>query len=169
MINAIINFAGPYRIANLKETRGMEGSGWYGVIFKGNFAVGEVADYGDGGPVHFRLLATKELEEELKAHAKEKCPMDPEIKYDLSFETFLGYLANYQFAIKKLIAKGKKKMMAVDSKCEKDLYGIHKNYYTYNIPYTEEVAKKVKAENPETIILNEELHAWEVPTLKAKK
>ncbi|HVI39616.1 MAG TPA: hypothetical protein VM577_03065 [Anaerovoracaceae bacterium] len=169
MISEIINFAGPYRIANLKETRGMEGSGWYGMLFKGSFAIGEVADYGDGGPVHFRLLSTPNMEQELKAHAKEKCPMDPELKYDLSFETFLDYLANYQFAIKKLITKSKKKMLAVDEKCQKDSYGIHQNYYTYNIPYTEEQAKKVKAQNPQTIILNEELHKWEVPTVKARR
>lgn len=169
MIKDVINFAGSYRIANLKETRGMEGSGWFGILFKGNFAVGEVADYGDGGPVFFRLLGTRSMEEELKAHAKEKCPLDPELKYDLSFETFLDNLANYQFAIKKLITKGKKKMLAVDGKCEKDECGVYKTYYTYSIPYTEEAAKQVKAKNPDTAIINEEFHLWEVPTVKARK
>jgi hypothetical protein len=64
MIEEIRKFANGYRMIGIKETTGMEGSGWLATVMKDGVVIGEAADYGDGGPVNIQLN-TKEQYAEL--------------------------------------------------------------------------------------------------------
>ena len=53
MIEAIKKFAAGYRAVGIKNTTGIEGSGWIATIMKDGKVLGEAADYGDGAAVMF--------------------------------------------------------------------------------------------------------------------
>jgi hypothetical protein len=155
MINEILQFANGYRMIGIKNITGREGSGWSATIIKDDMVIGEAADYGDGGPVNIKLN-TKEQYAQLLEYAKT-------VMIDCSCEiseSFLSELVNYEFTIKSLKTKAKKKLLVVDE-TKLDEYGISNSYSAWNFPDTVENRKYVLNKEPNTKFLNDELNIWE--------
>lgn len=162
MIDAIKAFLGGYRAAAIKETRGMEGHGFYATLFKDGKALGEIADYADGGPVNMHLT-NRDDEKALIDFAKAQYP---DVQYEAE-GSFIAALIDYELAIKKLQAKAKKALLVADE-TQLDEHGVATSYTTWNLPDTPENRAKVLAKHPATKFLNDELATWE-PLKKPRK
>ena len=109
MIEAIKKFAAGYRAVGIKNTTGIEGSGWIATIMKDGKVLGEAADYGDGAAVYVHFTNHAD-EQALYDHAKATYP---QFQYATA-DCFLGELVNYELAIKSLKTKAKKKLMKAE-------------------------------------------------------
>ena len=155
MIDAIKKFANGYRAIGIKATTGMEGSGWLATIMFNGRVLGDSADYGDGAPVYIRFKDGAD-EKALREYAKQCLPT---FQFELA-ETFLGYLVNYELAIKSLKSKAKKGLLVADES-KVDENGVATSYSTWNLLDTPENRAKVLAKHPATKFLNDELEQWE--------
>lgn len=160
MIDAIKAFLGGYRAVGIKETRGSEGHGFYATLFKDGKALGEIADYADGGPVNYHL--SKEDETALIAFSKEKYP---DMKYEPE-GCFIGALIDYELSIKKIKSKAAKALLVADE-TRLDEHGVATAYSIWNLLPTPENKARVLEKHPQTKFLNDELDGWE--TLKAPR
>lgn len=155
MIEAIKKFMNGYRAVGIRNTEGMEGSGFVATVMKDGRVLGEVADYGDGGPVHINFTS-KEEEEALLTFTKGLFP-------DMKYETdgfFIGELVNYELAVKSLRTKAKKVLMvAEESKLDEN--GVAQSYSSWKLEPTAENRAKVLAKFPNTVFLNDELSQLE--------
>lgn len=155
MIEAIKKFANGYRAVGIKNTSGIEGSGWIATILKDGRVLGEAADYGDGAAVYVQFT-NEEDEQALYAHAKATYP---QFQYATT-DCFLCALVNYEIAIKNLKAKAKKKLLQAEES-NLDDNGVAKSYSSWNGPDSPELRAKILAEEPNTVFLNDELQQWE--------
>ena len=156
MIDALKAFLNGYRAAGIKETRGMEGLGFYATLIKDGKVLGECADYGDGGMMRLDFPSQSD-EQELKAYAKTLYP-------DVQFEQegmFICALIDYELAVKKIQAKAKKVLLVADE-TQVDEHGVATAYTIYKLEPTAENKARVLAKHPNTKFLNDELEGWEV-------
>jgi hypothetical protein len=155
MIDAIKAFLNGYRAVGIKETRGMEGHGFYATLVKDGKVLGEVADYADGGPLNIHLTNPDD-EKALIAYAKEKYP-------DMQYEPegcFVGALIDYELAVKRIQAKAKKALLVADE-TDLDEHGVAKAYSSWKLEPTAENKALVLQNHPQTKFLNDELDQWE--------
>ena len=154
MIEAIKKFSAGYRAVGIKNTTGIEGSGWIATIMKDGKVLGDAADYGDGAAVHVSFT-NQEDEQALYDHAKATYP---QFQYATA-DCFLGDLVNYELAIAKLKKQAKKKLMKAEEG-ELDENGVAKSYSSWNAPDSPELRANILAKYPETVLLNDELEGW---------
>lgn len=162
MIDAIKAFLGGYRAVGIKETRGMEGHGFYATLMKDGKVLGEIYDYADGGPVGNRL--NKEDEQALIAYAKEKYP-------DMQYEpegSFICALIDYELSIKRLKTKAAKCLMVADES-DLDEHGVAKSYNSWKLEPHALNRALVRKSHPDVKFLNDELDQWETLKLPRKK
>lgn len=158
MIDALKAFLNGYRAAGIKETRGMEGLGFYATLVKDGKVLGEIYDFGDGGCVSMRL-ENRADEQALIAYSKEKYP-------ELQFEpegSFLSALIDYELSIKKIKTQAAKYLLVSDES-KVDEHGVATSYTYWKLPPTPENRAKILAKSPNIKFLNDELAQWE--TLK---
>ncbi|MCA8351463.1 hypothetical protein [Burkholderia cepacia] len=155
MIEAIKKFAAGYRAVGIKNTTGIEGSGWIATIMKDGKVLGEAADYGDGAAVYVHFTNHAD-EQALYDHAKATYP---QFQYATA-DCFLGELVNYELAIKSLKTKAKKKLMKAEEG-DLDENGVAKSYSSWNAPDSPSLRAKILEHFPETVFLNDELQQWE--------
>ena len=155
MIDAIKTFSKGYRAVGIKDTTGMDSSGWIATIMLNGRMLGESADYGDGAPVLISFKDDADVKA-LREHAKQ---CFPDGKYELA-ESFLGYLVNYEIAVKGIKSKAKKFLLVADES-RLDSNGVSTTYTKWNISDTPENRSKVLAQSPATKFLNDELEHWE--------
>lgn len=161
MIDAIKAFLNGYRAVGIKETRGMEGHGFYATLCKDGKVLGEIADYADGGPLNLHLTNPDD-EKALIAFAKEKYP---DIRYEPE-GSFIAALIDYELSIKSLKTKAAKCLMVADE-TDLDEHGVAKSYSSWKLAPTAENRALVLAKHPNTKFLNDELDQWE--SLKAPR
>ena len=154
MIEAIKKFAAGYRAVGIKNTTGIEGSGWIATIMKDGKVLGEAADYGDGAAVYVHFTNHAD-EQALYDHAKATYP---QFQYATA-DCFLGELVNYELAIKSLKTKAKKKLMKAEEG-DLDENGVAKatarGMHLIALPSCQD-----PEHFPETVFLNDELQQWE--------
>jgi len=136
---------GDYNIKNYKGTRGMEGPGFTGNLYRGSIKVGPIADWGDGGPAYLQRGSELNREEEdMLAQYVKNLPPEPWSFGDgsplvVSVDFFLGSLGEHTFNEKKLRNKCKKNTCFITSDCSEG------EYFVLSLKFTPEVASSLRA------------------------
>lgn len=146
---------GNYSFKGMKSMPGMEGAAWQGMLCLNGKPIGEVRDYGNGGPLwtnidpEFVLQLNQDSVNYYEAtHSKQsKEAMAAAFKYVSPEEYFLPFLADSQESQNKIAAKCKKAICAIPADAKDGEYVAWKVGSIVHID-------SIKAKNPTHFFLN---------------
>lgn len=152
MIKEIVDFAGPYRLKNLKTMTTTDGIAWTASLYQDGRKIASVDEAGHGGPI--RVICSDSDLKALKTHAEQKTGkgFEPE-------GTFLAALADYTESVTRAKRANAKRPVFI-FKDELDQYGVPTAYGQFKCPNTPQNLEAIRRARPDARLFQDEIHLW---------